>query len=150
MTPNEYQNRIQRAKQLLIENRPAEVLTIAQELIDQVIERIQTGGRNSEGQQFAPYNPIYAQRGRRAQGYQAEYVDFTRRGRMWASVQPFIERNDTDTTQVEIRARDAENQRKIDGQAKKRGNILRPSDQEIQIARDANNARILNFLNENL
>jgi hypothetical protein len=104
--------------------------------------RVQRSGQDAEGDSFAPYNPIYAKYGRLAQGYQAQYVDFTRRGRMWASIKPTIEDAEPGRVTVVIASDNSEDQTKLNGQFKKRGNILRWDKQTIEAVRAANNMRV--------
>jgi len=146
MTSQEYIREVQRVRAQLREERPKEVLRIAFDLIQDVKRRIQQSGQNYEGSPFEDYNPVYAKYGRREKGYQAEYVDFTRTGRMWASVIPEITSNTATETEVTIRSSNAGDQVKIDGAERKRGNILRPNDQEIETARLANIDRIERIL----
>jgi hypothetical protein len=124
------------------EQRQTEVLRIALDATALLKLRIQTSGRNASGQAFAPYTPAYAKQ-RQKKGAQTGYFDFTVTGRAMANIEPRVEANETGKTVVVIGARDQENIDKIRGQFKKRGNILRLSQNEIQLVSDANQERVL-------
>jgi len=141
MTPQEYKRRVAEVRKRLHEERPAETLRVANELLTQVKERIIGSGRNYQGNPFASYNPIYAKR-RDEAGRQTQYVDFEFTGRMWASIRPEVTLNTPTTTEVTIKASNQGDQDKLNGQFRKRGNILRPTEQEIEFARQANADRI--------
>lgn len=125
----------------LIEDRPREALIIALDLNALVKIRIQRSGENAEGRPFSPYSQLYAKR-RQNKGLQTNYVDFTDTGRMWANIRPQIVGNTLATTVIDTKAGNAGDQAKLDGQFKKRGNILIPNDKEQKTAEDANTARI--------
>ena len=118
MTPKEFQARIQRVKAEIEAQRPAEALRMATDGLTLTKRRVQGSGTDATGKKFEGYTPIYAKYGRKAKGYQAGHVDFTRQGRMWASIHPEIEGNDYGSTEVVIKAGDAENQAKLNGQFK--------------------------------
>ena len=142
ISPQEFKRRIQKAQRELEEQRKPFVLRMLLDTIAIIKQRVQTSGTNSQGKPFAPYNPIYAIRGRQEKGFQSSFVDFTRSGRLWASIIPKIVDEKDGTTTGEIGARDRENQDKVNGAFKKRGNILRPTKAEIDIIQKANNLRV--------
>lgn len=125
--------------------RDKELLTIALDLSAQVKFRIQSSGRDSNNQSFAPYTPIYSRVRARA-GYQVQYVDFTRTGRLMANIKPEILSSDINGATVRITARDSGNQSKLVGALKKRGNILVPTQDEINDAFEAYAERAVNYL----
>jgi len=125
----------------LQEQRKTEALRIALDATALLKLRIQTSGQNADGGSFPPYVPSYARR-RRKNGLQTGYVDFTDRGRLWANVQPRVELDEQNRTLVVIGARDSENNAKLLGAVKKRGNILRLSQDEIDLVADANRERL--------
>lgn len=133
---------LKKAREEIRQNRPAESLKMALDVLALMKLRIQGKGEDFEGNPFVGYNPIYAKYGRERQGYQSGYVDFTRKGRMWANISPSIIENTVTRTVVETGARDQENQKKLAGQVKKRGNILTPSDSERNMVAAANAARV--------
>lgn len=147
MTPDEFIAKLERANRELDANREAETLRITFDLMAQVKNRIQTSGTDYQGAMFPPYTPSYAKYGRVKMGYQIRYVDFTRDGRLWASIEPFTRKKTVDVVEFEVAPRDSENQDKLNGQYAKRGNILLPSESEIEAARQANNIRITKYLN---
>ena len=141
MDAKDYIAKLKANLQALEEQRQTEVLRIALDATALLKLRIQTIGQNAEGQSFAPYSPGYAKQ-RQKKGAQTGYFDFTVTGRAMANIQPRVEANETGKTVVVIGARDQENIDKIRGQYKKRGNILRLSQNEIQLVSDANQERV--------
>ena len=105
--------------------------------------RIQTTGTDSKGAQFLPYNPIYAKTGRRDKGYQSTRVDFTRTGRMLGSLHTKTENRRGALVRVKVIPRGADNEKKLAGQYKKRGNILAVSDKELSILKKTANDRLI-------
>lgn len=149
ITQQEFEQRVRNAINQLEETRPALALAIVQNLTSAIKLRVQQTGVNSDGAKFVPYNPVYAKYGRKAKGYQAGYVDFTRTGQMFRSIQPRVTENRLGFTGVEVKSLDPTGQTKLDGQAKKRGNIITPNEREIEAGRIANDARIRNILQQN-
>lgn len=135
-------NRIRQIKQNLINDRENEALRIAFDQLALTKLRIQTKGQNFENQPFAPYVPDYAKE-RQAAGYQVGYVDFTRTGQMFAAVRPRIESSSVFSATVVIEGSDQRSRDIIAGARKKRGNILQPSRDEIELTRQANIQRVL-------
>lgn len=150
MTDKEFIAAIRAARAELQETLPAEALRMAQDGLTLTKGRVQRSGINAEGQSYEGYSPIYAKYGRLALGYQADYVDFTRRGRMWASIQPFLIESRPNYVEVEIKAADDENQTKLNGQFAKRGNILEWDEQTVEAVRAANNLRVEKILQKHL
>lgn len=137
----EYKERIRQ----MSDNRARDAMEIAFLAEAQRKLRIQTQGQDFEGADFAPYTPRYAESRAKA-GYQVEYVDFTRTGRLMANTLPeVIEQTDTDAT-IEVTARDPENQNKLRGAVRKRGNIVQWSQREIALALEANRERLRKYL----
>ena len=134
--------RIRQIKQDLIANREAEALRIAFDALALIKLRIQTKGQAYTGSPFPPYVPGYAKE-RKVSGYQVGYVDFTRTGRMWANVLPEVERSSVFSATVTIQGQSDYSRDIIAGAARKRGNILQPSRDEIEFVRQANRQRIL-------
>ena len=145
MSSDEYIAKTRQQLALLNANRPAETLKLALDLKALIQLRIQTSGRNAAGSRFAPYTPAYSLT-RQKKGRQTGYVDFTDTGRMWNSIRPQVINSDETTTTIVVRASNAGDQAKLDGQARKRGNILTPSQDEISIAIQANNERVRKYL----
>lgn len=123
------------------QEREEQTLRITNDLAALVKLRIQTSGRNFQGSPFAPYTPEYSQTRSNA-GFQTGYVDFTRTGRLMANIQARVVEVSEGKTRVEIAPDRQENFDKLRGALKKRGNILRPSADEIALAADANRERI--------
>ncbi len=138
---------LRRVKAEMIANREAEALTIALDQIALVKLRIQQRGIDSSGSPFTPYSPTYA-RERAQKGYQVGFVDFTRTGRMWANVQPFVVQSSVFSATVEMKGADEKTRAMLSGHENKRGNILAPSDAERALISQANRARIMRYLNQ--
>lgn len=140
-------NRLKDAKSRYIEFRDKNALTACLDLTAMMKNRIQTTGENSDNNKFEDYTSIYADE-RAKDGYQNNYVDFTRTGKMFASVSPLVVSSDSDGTTVEIKARSESDQVKINGAFKKRGNILLNTDTEHKSAMQGYEKRLYNFLSD--
>lgn len=146
MDLTEFKERLILVKKTLEENRRPETLRIAFNLLDAVKARIQGGGISYSLVPFPPYSKQYAKK-RAKDGYQADYVDFTRTGRLWANIVPMVIEDGNGITIVEIAARAPELQDILNWQANKpmatpRGNILLPSKDEEAFLRAAHIKRI--------
>lgn len=135
MTFDEFQAKLNAVRTTVISNRARLALLAAHDLSATIKLRIQEKGEDANGSQFSPYTPQYAIKGRKQKGYQAEYVDFTRTGRMMANIQPQVASDTQQKTLVVITARSQQERAKLRGQGRKRGNIIRPSQNEIAILR---------------
>lgn len=144
MTARDFADQIRRNVEALRNNREAELKTIGSDLAALIKLRIQGSGENYQGAKFSPYTSGYATQ-RQKKGFQIGYVDFTRSGRLWASVYPDVDGNGAKYTIV-ISAHGADNIQKVEGAVKKRGNILRPSQDELNLAEQANAARVRKYL----
>jgi len=137
--------RLRQIKADIINNREADATRIALDQVALIKLRIQTRGESYSGAKFEPYVPPYAKQ-RVKGGYQAGYVDFTRTGRFWANIRPRVESSTVFSTTIVIEG--AEDRAKLiaKGAERKRGNILRPSASEIELARKANRERIQKYM----
>lgn len=144
MTALELAATIRRNLQALRDNRERELQIIGSDISALIKLRIQGSGENFQGSKFTPYTPGYATQ-RQKKGFQIGYVDFTRTGRLWASVYPDVDGSGAKYTIV-ISAHGVDNIRKVEGSEKKRGNILRPSQDELNLASQANEARVRKYL----
>lgn len=149
MSPEEYKAAIDRTIQEVEARNREQTLRIGFDLTTAIKLRIQRSGIDSEGKPLAPYTDKYKKYGRRRLGYQDRYVDLTREGAMWRSVRPHLVETEGAKTQVEIRASDQANQDKINGQFKKRGNVLKPSKAELEKSARANQAWINDIMAKN-
>jgi hypothetical protein len=150
MDIKELHKRLVEARDAIIRDRPKETLRISLNLLDLVRTRIQTSGTNSKNVQFTPYSASYAKQRVKA-GYQAGYVDFTRTGRLWANIAPFVVDNTREVTIVEISARNPDLQSILNYQSvlpgkKPRGNILTPTEKELAFLEAAHLARLRKHL----
>lgn len=137
---------ILRVREASIEARRKSALITAFDLIALVKLRVQTQGKDSNNVSFVPYTLPYAKEVKR-QGGNPNKVTFTRTGRMWAAIKPEIIEDTIERTVVEIKARTQDAQNKLNGQFRKRGNILLLTDEEIEIALEGHLERILNETN---
>lgn len=144
MTPREFTDDFRNRAAQLAANRDRECLQISTEFKALIQLRIQTRGDNYQALPFSPYTPGHSNR-RAKLGYQTEYVDFTMTGRLWANVIPQIESSTAQQTTVEIKARSPENQIKLQGAVRKRGNILLPAQDEIDLLLRLNTERIRKY-----
>ena len=137
-------DRISQAKQQMVANRESEALRIAFDQVALLKLRIQSRGENAQDAPFEPYTPVYAET-RKSKGYQIEFVDFTRTGRMWANIGPEVTSSNVFRAVVDIGGRDEKTRAMLRGHANKRGNILAPTQAELSIIRAANRERILKY-----
>ena len=135
MTLGEYVSQFARTLFELRNTKTERAVGVAGDVLAQVKRRVQTSGTNFRGVTFAPYSRLYATQRRKA-GFQTAYVDFTRRGRLWNNINPFVQREGRFNTVVVVRPRDRENQEKLNKLSvlKNRGNILIPSNTELAFA----------------
>lgn len=131
--------------QELRRNQKAETFRISLDLIALVRLRIQTTGEDFTNAPFAPYTPGYADQ-RALAGYQIDHVDFTRTGALMASLQPIVERVQSDVITIAIGPTGQDNIDKYEGAQSKRGNIFLPSQDEIAIVGQSNVERISKYL----
>ena len=145
MTARDLANQIRRNVEALRNNREQELKIIGSDLAALIKLRIQGSGRNYLNQLFSPYSQRRKDE-RQKKGRQIGYVDYTDTGRLWASVYPDVDGNGAKATVV-ISAHGADNVRKVQNAETKRGDlILRPSQDELDLAAKANEARIRKYL----
>jgi len=126
-------------------NRERELQIIGADLSTLIKLRVQGSGEDYLNTRFRPYNVDYAKE-RQKKGFQISHVDYTRTGRMWASVYPDVDGNASVYTVV-ITAHGDDNIKKVKSAVlHKRGKILRPSQEELDLAEQANNARVQKYL----
>lgn len=101
---------------------------------------IQESGQGVDGD-FSDYTDSYA-RDRSQNGYQTEYKDYTRTGELFRSINPEVIDRQPNSVTVEIKARDRDNQNKLNGAFKKDGNILTNTTEEIDLVTQVFVARI--------
>lgn len=90
------------------------LLRVASDLKDAVRDRVQTSGNNRQNKPFAPYTIQYANQ-RQKKGFQIRKVDYTKSGRLWASITPELVSNDGQTIIIEIGPKGRENEVKLLG-----------------------------------
>lgn len=146
MTAEEFDRQLEESINLLRQNRRDEVLRISSDLKALVQLRIQTSGESPTGGAFAPYTSKYAKYGRRNLGYQDQYFDFTRTGQAFANIRPIVTEDTDDSTTVTVSGVNQDTNDKLRGQVRKRGNILTPNNEELDIVREANRRRIQKYI----
>lgn len=117
------------------------LLRTASDLKDAVRDRVQNSGNNNQNRPFAPYTVPYAKQRQKA-GFQIRRVDYTRSGRLWASITPRVVSNNGEQIVIEIGPTGRENEQKLLGagtlQPRKdgvqRGLPTIPNDQEVSEA----------------
>lgn len=146
MTTIQFIKRIKQIRDELIEERPKEVLLIANDMLALTKLRIQTTGTDSNNQPFEEYTTPYKKE-RIRRGASASRVDFTLTGAMFRNIIPRITNETKETTTVTIKAGNKAQQDKLDGQFKKRGNILSPTKEELDFLQQLLTERLQNKLN---
>lgn len=141
---------VQRAVKRMETERTEMLLRVAENGLALVKSRVQQSGENAQGGRFEPYTEQYAKYGRDRQGYQSQYVDFTRTGRMFASMQPVVVKETATLTVVEVRPNNTADRVKAEGQFKKRGNFMALSNEEDVIIRKDIQAWFVGILEEEL
>lgn len=144
MTIQEFRDRLSGSYAEFVANAATDCFVIASQIKALVAFRIQTRGYSFEEKPFSPYSIRHA-KVRTKKGYQTNYVDFTMSGKLWNNVQPFVEVSNEQFTRVIITARNAEDQRKLQGAVKKRGNILKLSDNELTLLRQLAEQRVRKY-----
>jgi hypothetical protein len=147
MSPLEYLNKAINAKREYEQQRQRLALLIVNDLLSLTKLRVQSTGINSEGVKYVPYTKEYAEKGRKKLGYQIEHIDFTRSGRMWNSILGKVESINSESVNIVVKASFPSEQLKLNGQFKKRGNILTPSKSEIALAGINGKIRAAKILN---
>lgn len=138
--------RIRQIKADFIASQGEDLIAAAFDLSALIKLRIQTTGQSFQGGQLPYYTP-FTVRTRKAQGYQVGYVDYTQTGQLWASVGPrLISAGEGKATAV-IESRNDRGKDILDKAVPKRGNLLQPSKEELQIANEAYQLRRLRRLN---
>jgi hypothetical protein len=126
-------------------NRERELLIIGNDISALIKIRIQGSGENYLNTKFSPYSPSYAPQRAKA-GFQISYKDFTRTGRFFASVYAEVDKDGNTIFTIIITPHGQDNINKALGAQKKDGNILRPSQEELNLAEEANNLRVQKYL----
>ncbi len=143
MTLDQGTERIQRLLSELAETQVGDALLTTLDMIAFVKLRLAENGGNSQGGQFTDYSPIYAKK-RAGKGLQQQFKDFNVTGQLYASIKPEVKAQRLGVVEVDIVPRGTDNEAKVAGQFKREGgNILRPSQQEINDAIQAHTKRRL-------
>jgi len=144
MTLLEFRDALERSRVELVANAPADCMLIAAQVKALVAFRIQSRGYNFEERPFSPYSSQHKKR-RTNEGYQTEYVDFTMTGKLWNNVQPHLMESNENFTRVEITARNPDDQVKLQGAVRKRGNILQLTENELTLLRQLAEQRVRKY-----
>jgi len=144
MNLTDYINYLKRLSTILPANRKKEGLRIANEVAQKVQVRIQSSGRSHTGAPFPGYSPEYKKE-KSEKGLQVRYFDFTDTGFAWQNIGAEFVKDEQGQAVIEIKAKNADAERKLQGQLKKRGNILRINADEKRFFREENRKRIINL-----
>ena len=145
----DFANSIRLALQALNDTRERESIIIGQELTALIRRRVQNEKVNSEGDIFGFYSPAWA-KVREDNNLPTEAKDFTFTGEMWRDTGVLAADNTNASTTVVI---GGQTQRAIELLAfnsERDGNLLAPSDEEIQFVTDAHEERVFTILNKYL
>ena len=145
----EFSIKLKASIELLAATQAEDALLTSLDLLALWKRRIQTTGQTSTGAPFAAYSTAYAKY-RAKKGLQTSFFDFTVTGRGMASIRPEILSQRVGEVIIRIKASNPGDQVKLDGQEYKRGNILTPSQAEINLALDAYLRRRQKRLNDAL
>jgi hypothetical protein len=130
----------------LISNAATDCLNIAFDIKALIALRIQTTGKNYIETPFSPYT-VPHKKVRQKKGYQTEYVDFTMTGELWNNIQPTVRSATEESTLVIIGAQSQRNIDILKGAVRKRGNILRLTEAEIDLLIRLNRQRVMKYFN---
>ena len=147
LTLPEYVKRLAKTVKELRETKTQRAVGVSGDVMAQVKRRLQTQGRDADGATFKAYTKLY-KTVRQNKGFQTNFVDFTRSGRMLNSINPSVERDGRFNTIVVLKAGNKEDADKLKGNAYHRGNILRPSKKELAFAIKIWRERALKIINE--
>lgn len=136
-------NEIQRLVAEVQAEQADEALQIGFDLLGLIKARVQQNGLNAEGNQFSDYSPAYARRGRAELGYQTNYKDFTRTGKLLAEANAQVEGQSGATVQVSIGPTGQLNIDKTAGALKQGDEIFRTSQAERDLVMRAYAQRII-------
>jgi len=145
MSITDYKGLLAKRVEALAKSRERECLIIVFDTMALIKNRNQNKGLNADLQKYVGYVPSYAGY-RKEKGRQVEHVDFNFTGRMWADIIPKVIENTAFQTRIDLTARTAADNAKLQGQYKKRGNILRVSDDEKALLRKLNSQRVIKIL----
>ena len=140
MTLDEHMAKLKAGLADLARTQVQDALLTTQDMIGFVKLRLAEGGGNARGSQFTDYSPIYSKK-RAEKGLQTSFKDFNVTGRLYASILPEVKATQLGEVHVDIVPRGADNQAKAAGQLKRDGNILEPSQTEINDATQAHQSR---------
>lgn len=130
----------------MTEERRRDAILTALDAIALVQLRIRTEGKDADGADFVPYDPVY-EKSKFAE-FNNSFVDFTRTGSMLNSLTPEIIEETIEFIRVEIKPNNQSDQTKLNAHEKKWGNILRLSEEELQFVLQAWRDRRLKHLTD--
>lgn len=134
-----YISELKARKEEFLKERTNTRLKIILDLKALIALRIQTTGRNYDDEAFAPYSPDYQKRKEKDfENARSGIVDFTVTGNLWRNLKATVTEESDDRIVVSLQADNDTDQAKLNSFVSKWGNILRPSQEEIDIVRQAN------------
>jgi hypothetical protein len=138
-------NAVKKGTQAMIDNRQTDALRIAFDQLALIKLRVQSRGERPDGSAYTPPYSVAYKKERTRAGFQTDYIDFTRTGRMFADVRPNVVDSNLISTTVEIKASLPNEQKKLEVNTTRRGAIIESSPDEIKLVRDANIQRIKSY-----
>lgn len=148
MTPSEFANELRACKAAIIASRPDDLVVVVNDAWALAKRRIRTTGTSETGSSFASYSSLYSTQ-RDGDGYQTEYVDYTRTGAMLNSVRARLARNTDEVGTVFLESDNELQDAKIRGHIKNRGeNVIELSEEERRFAMEARERRIFKLLQQ--
>lgn len=144
-----FESEIERIRQIkadFIDSQGQDLLAAGFDLSALIKLRVQGSGQNFQGGQLPYYTP-FTVKDRKAKGYQVGYVDYTQTGQLWASVAPRLVSAGDGKASVVIESRNERGKQILDSAEPKRGNLLQPSQEELQTVQAAYQERRLQRLN---
>jgi len=126
---SEFNKNFKRMMEEMAAQQAADALQVSLDLAALVKLRIQESGQDASGVPFATYTTPY-EKVRSNRGRQIEHFDFLFTGEAWRSFTPQVTAQSLGVVEMEVAFR-GKNRAKAEGQYKKRGNFVTPTDEEI-------------------
>ena len=140
MTVDDAENRLKSALAQLAETQVQDCLLTTLDMIAFVKLRLAEDGGRADGSDFTFYSVKHSIT-RTNKGLQIAYKDFNMTGQLYASIKPEVKAVSLGVVEVDIIPRGIDNNDKVRGQLKRDGNILYPTEAEIDDAIQAHTQR---------
>jgi ABC-type uncharacterized transport system ATPase subunit len=149
MDLNEYNNRLEGVINDLKGGAHADLMvTIANDAIAMIKQRVQETGVNARGGKYKEYTERTKEI-RKSKGRQTGFVDFTFTGRMWSSVAVVLDKQQLQEGVAVIRPKNEEESEKMLKNMKMRGRILDLNEKEISFLAENYDKGILQIFRNN-